>query len=374
MMRSKPYVRVDGMMRSGKTHSIARLFCEHCQEERSYNVVPKTSVYRVKGHEVEASFDVAVCDVCGLELDHEELSDIALETIQENFINQVGLNPEKIRAIRKIYKLGIRPFSKLIGIGAASVSRLESGSLPNSKQARIYLDLDNDSSRILAYFEANKGTLSARELKSTMLLLDSWRTIKEADGIEEEGDLNVQEDVPIEDEQVIEAIYRPNNYSELNGYKRFDFKKLVQMIVYFSRNGVNKTKLMKLLWYADFVHFKRQSISISGATYARLRYGPVPRDHEIVLSHLQRMQFIFIDQNVINDEGWLLETVKSNEDALSPNEFSDTEFSVLREVEDRFKDFGSRKISDYSHMEKAWIETPPENLIDYAYAIDLNDF
>lgn len=349
--------------------SVNHLFCENCQEDRSYNIVPKTGIYRVQGHNVEATFDVAQCSVCGAELDHEELFDRAMQVIQENFAKQVGLDADKMRGIRDQYKLGIRPFSKLIGLGTATVSRLESRGLPNNKQAQIYLDLDQNPHRIFAYFDANKGTLSPRELKSTELLLDSWKKSNEAEAIDEMEEFY---QTPIQSEQVIESIYQPNNYSEFNGYKKFELNKFVQMVLFFSRNGVNITKLMKLMWYSDFVHYKKQTVSISGATYARLQYGPVPQDHELVLSHLQRMGQIVIEEQ-INDEGWILKTVKSTH-SFRIEKFSEIEFAVIREIEEKFAGFGSRKISDYSHLEKGWIETPPNHLIDYAYAIDLNDF
>ncbi|MDQ7792045.1 MAG: type II toxin-antitoxin system antitoxin SocA domain-containing protein [Candidatus Desulforudaceae bacterium] len=50
------------------------------------------------------------------------------------------------------------------------------------------------------------------------------------------------------------------------------------MIKFFAVNDVRvlKVKLMKYLWYSDFLHFKRNTVSISGLSYVRAPFGPVP--------------------------------------------------------------------------------------------------
>ncbi|MBP1990578.1 Panacea domain-containing protein [Paenibacillus eucommiae] len=103
------------------------------------------------------------------------------------------------------------------------------------------------------------------------------------------------------DEEIIEAIYRPHDFTEMAGYSEFSLDKFLHMILYFTRRGVQKTKLMKLLWYSDFLYFKRQSVSISGATYCRRKFGPVPKDHDMTLAHLQHMNIIEVDETLYDD-------------------------------------------------------------------------
>ena len=78
--------------------------------------------------------------------------------------------------------------------------------------------------------------------------------------------------------------YPPDVFS---GYKRFELEKFFEAIKFFCfQERVFKTKLMKLLFYADFSHFKKYSVSITGARYARLPYGPVPDQFEKWLAAL----------------------------------------------------------------------------------------
>ncbi|MFD2370243.1 Panacea domain-containing protein [Brevibacillus sp. GCM10020057] len=39
---------------------------------------------------------------------------------------------------------------------------------------------------------------------------------------------------------------------------------------------------MKLLWYSDFLRYKRTRKPISGTPYWHLPYGPVPKKHDLI--------------------------------------------------------------------------------------------
>jgi len=218
----------------------------------------------------------------------------------------------------------------------------------------------NHPSLIWEYFEKNKRELSPRELKKTTKILEAWKA----------GENGIAHH---DDEEIIEAIHKPYQYTQHNGYVPFNLEKLVQMVLFFARSGVNKTKLMKLLFYSDFVRFKRDTVSISGAAYTRLSYGPVPKDHEIMMAHLTHMDVIEIEEKVLNDEGWILMTVKAKQE-FNPDVFTSEEMDVLKGVEEKFLNFGSRQISNYAHEERAWKETDPEQLINYTLATNLREF
>ncbi len=50
---------------------------------------------------------------------------------------------------------------------------------------------------------------------------------------------------------------------------------------------------------------------------------------------------------------------------------SDEENGVLERVYEKFKDYGSAEISEYSHKEKGYINTNTGEIISYAYAKDI---
>lgn len=336
-------------------------FCDECNMDRNTKEVQDTQEYTINGKRFPVKLTLLVCDVCGSEVSDEDYSAVQMKTIRETYARLFGMTAEEIRSVRAQYNgLGSRPFAKLLGIGSASLTRHETGDVPSERHLEIYRELKNDPSRIWHYFTENKDALTPRELKKTEAILTEWESGKS--GI-----------VAQDDEEIIEAIHKPFGSTEMSGYVPFNLEKFIHMVLYFTRTGVNKTKLMKLLWYADFTKFKRQSVSMSGAAYTRLPFGPVPKDHDMILAHLQHMDVIDIEETILNDEGWVMMSIKARQE-FNPELFNPDELAVLEEVESKFLEYGSRRISDYAHEELAWIETEPEKPISYKYAAELRGF
>ncbi|MDB5058166.1 MAG: hypothetical protein JWO59_1638, partial [Chloroflexi bacterium] len=161
------------------------------------------------------------------------------------------------------------------------------------------------------------------------------------------------------------------------GNRHFDFERLAHMIVFFAeRLRPSRTKLNKLLWYADFLAFKRQSVSLSGTPYLRFQYGPVPEQYERLVAEVVSEGLV---TEVADDA-----TAESQQVGQRPaahletcirfdaSMFSAEELAVLEAVRERFADLGAAQIRDISHEERAWRETPEKQVIPYALAADLS--
>ena len=57
-------------------------------------------------------------------------------------------------------------------------------------------------------------------------------------------------------------------------------EKLINAVLYFSQNTkfCGKTKLMKLLYFLDFMHFKQTGKSVTDLDYFAWEQGPVPKE------------------------------------------------------------------------------------------------
>jgi hypothetical protein len=140
------------------------------------------------------------------------------------------------------------------------------------------------------------------------------------------------------------------------------------MIGFFAsgKNGVYKTKLNKLLWYADFTHFRLHSVSISGATYVRLPFGPVPDQFQWRLS--SAIEDGLLDSREVKfPNGHTGEILVATEE-IDMSLFDSSETDVLLATQEYFKDMGSLEISNLSHKEKGYKETPEGEVISYEYA------
>lgn len=160
---------------------------------------------------------------------------------------------------------------------------------------------------------------------------------------------------------------RQTSPTVFQGMREFSPTALKEMIVFFASKsqGVLKTKLNKLLWYADFLHYRLFSTSISGASYIHLPYGPVPESYERHLSKLTLEKAITIRMKEFGDySGESVESVRDSQLQHLPQSAVD----VLNAVYKRFRDYSSTDISRVSHGELGYEETEPGERISYDYA------
>ena len=150
-----------------------------------------------------------------------------------------------------------------------------------------------------------------------------------------------------------------------NGFRPFSPQRLAAMVAYIAEKGkdVYKTKLNKLLFYADFTNYYLHGRSISGSHYVHLPYGPVPEDYE---SHLRAAA----ETGAIR-----LETAGTDAMVVRPGEaknegdsLSEEERKTIDWVLDSYGQLSTNAISDLSHREKAYKFTKQGEQIAYAYA------
>lgn len=340
-------------------------YCDECNCETLTREIVKDETTIVRGKDVTVPIKIRICTSCENEVFDEILANNAMKAINDKYLTlYYGLSTEVIRSTRLQFPgLGQRPYAKILGVGSASVLRHETGDLPSEKHLEIYRSIKENPEKIFDYYKLNYDKLSKREIKKVDQVLNEW---KEKKGGENPSYMQ-------DDEEIIEAIHKPWEGTVFSGYRSFDIDRFINMILFFSKSGVAKTKLMKLLWYADFLKFKRETVSLSGAVYTRMKFGPVPKDHDILLAHLQHMGLIKIEEEVINEQGWTKMTIRAEEE-FDHIIFKNSEMKILYEVRDALGDMGSREISEYSHNERGWKETKDEEPITYSFANDLNEF
>jgi uncharacterized phage-associated protein len=79
----------------------------------------------------------------------------------------------------------------------------------------------------------------------------------------------------------------------------FDEKKFSELLLYIAERGLDDpgfgaTKLNKILYFSDFLAYKRRGKPITGATYQKLRHGPAPRELLPVVQKMQKRDDAFL--------------------------------------------------------------------------------
>ncbi len=152
-------------------------------------------------------------------------------------------------------------------------------------------------------------------------------------------------------------------------------EKLINSIIYFLKNTKQpgKTKLFKLLYFADFMHFKETGKSITGMEYEAWDYGPVPDDlfHELKNPSSDLNESIVMLPNLSDKSFFEMKPKKKFDDKY----FTKRELRILEQVACIFKEAKAEDMTDISHLEgMPWektIETKGKgHKIDYLLALD----
>ncbi len=333
-----------------------RRFCEECGKEVETRVVTKQESYSVCGENIDVDAEVLICAECGEEFFCEELDGKTLNNAYDKYRRKHKLLfPKEIKDIREQYGLSQRGFAKLLNWGDKTIYRYENGSIQDKAHNSLLLFL-REPENMKTYITENE------------IILDDKQKKRLGETVEQ-----LIENKEYRQERRLLNMFFMTPPSEENGYRVFDFEKFSAMVLFFANKSERllKTKLLKLLNYSDMVFFKENGISISGAKYVHLPYGPVPQNFDLLFGTMSATHVAHIE--VVYEGGYENHEVIP-ECEVPQNVLSEKELEVLERVYNKFKNYGSVEISNYSHNEKGYTMTNQGEVIPYSYAkyIELN--
>jgi len=248
--------------------------------------------------------------------------------------------PDEIAGLRRHYGLSALKMSQILGFGVNQYRMYEDGDVPSISNARTLIAA-REKSVFLSFIEASKAEMSDSEYARIKRKADSAA-----------GDY-IPSDSP----------------TEFSGYRSLSLDKIASVVkLMISGMGATfVTKMNKLLFYADFIHYKNHGYGITGLTYRALRYGPVPDSWGSIYAMLPGVsmeEFVYSGGH----SGIRIEcTSGPDEIALSQQERE-----TVERVCNLFADMTAGEISDASHLEKAWINNhDTRSEISYQYAFEI---
>lgn len=329
-------------------------YCETCKREVETTIRTQKESYDVLGEAIEVDAKVLVCSECGEEFFCEELDSETLITAYNEYRKKHKLLlPEEIKRIREQYKLSQRAFAKLLNWGDKTICRYENGSIQDKAHNSLLLFLRKPEN-MKTYLQDNEVSIDEKQKNSLLEAVE-----------------RAENEAAYQFEKNFFKMFFVSEPSEENGFKAFDYEKTCAMVLFFAHRSTEllKTKLMKLLNYSDMIFYKENGVSISGLRYVHLPYGPVPENFDVLLGKMATDHIAHIE--VIYDNGYEKHQVIP-ECNISNRVLTDKESEVLERIYDKFKNFGSVDISNYSHNEKGYCETKQGEIISYAYAKDIH--
>ena len=266
--------------------------------------------------------------------------------------------PEEITKIREKYSFSASKMAAILGFGTNVYRNYEAGEIPSESNTNLII-LAKDPAFLKKLIEKN-NSFSVDEIQKMIKKLDQLlESDKPKDGCE-----NIMP---------IEYLTPQKDPSIFTGFRVPDLTRFAAMInVIASELKVYKTKLNKLLFYSDFIHFKKTGFSISGLSYAAIDMGPVPHFFNGIYAYLVEEKLITINEVQFDEDSYgdLFISNKNsyaNESLLNPEEIN-TIYQVIKE----FGKFKTQDLINHTHHQDAWINNfNGKGMIRYDYSYTL---
>jgi DNA-binding transcriptional regulator YiaG/uncharacterized phage-associated protein len=264
--------------------------------------------------------------------------------------------PEEIKNIREHYGLSASKMSDILGFGANTYRQYEAGEVPSGANAKI-IRMAEDPLKFLSLVEM------CEEIEDEFKRKLSVR-IKEM--IKEHGGW-IQ--IPLGGDPFADDI-KP---SAFNGYKKPDINKFSNVIKLVAEKiKPYKTGLNKILFYIDFLNYKRHGHSITGCEYSAIQMGPVPNWFESTYERLAEKNEFDLNYVSLPDGNYGVQFKARWDNRFDETLFSESE---IQTIEDVIKHLGKKRANELinlSHKEAAWIDNHEnKKLIEYHYAFKL---
>lgn len=299
----------------------------------------QTLTYRSQSFQIYAHY--YACVDAGETFTNEELDELNLLQLHNQYRehNHI-LFPEQIKSLRERYGLSQRTMSAILGFGVNQYRSYEEGEIPSLSNAKL-INLARDARNFRKLVLERKDEMRERDLAHLLRRIDQLLVAKDDTS-----------------QAVLHAIWDPLEIpNQFTGYRMPHLQKFAQMVLFFFGriNHLYTVRLNKLLFYADFGHFKKTGYSISGARYCAISMGPVPDEYRILNDLL--IQQGYLEQVYAERGDELFEAFHpSLNQRTDTSVFSSSELEVLNLTVRNFQYVKTSDLIERSHEELGWLD------------------
>ena len=329
-----------------------RKLCLICMTEHEVEIVEIIETEIFKNEEVTFRATYEYCSIGDELLETEEMIRANSLAMKDAYREKKGLLTSKeIIKIREKYDISQKDFSEILGWGRATITRYENHQVQDRSNDNVLRKINEDPKWFLEMLNLAKVRISdrafdkyyhqANELfkkKRNQYLVDS-----------------------------IQAIYVDYGDEIITGKARLNLAKVVEMINYLASrvDNLHKVKLAKMLWFADYLHYKRNNIAISGLVYSSLPMGAVPEgfDHIVLLDGV-KFDTLWYGENVAYK-------FRPNTE-IEIKELTKIEIETLDDIILQYGDLRTSEIVMEMHEEDAYKFVGDYCIIPYTFADSLS--
>ncbi|MBO7340900.1 MAG: DUF4065 domain-containing protein [Lachnospiraceae bacterium] len=336
-----------------KTLKTTLMLCPCCMEVHEVKTVRVKENATFKGQKISYDAVYQYCDKADELYANEQQMQENDISLKDAYRKAEGLlTSGDICNIREKYGITQSDMCILLGWGGKTITRYESHQVQDKAHDSILKKIDEDPEWFLELLQDSRESLS---LKVYQKYYEKVTELYEAG-----RDRYLR--------KAIEASYaRFSNDPQLHGNAPLSMDKVVDVIRYFASSKISslyKVKMMKLMWYADALSYKKRGHAITGLVYQVLPMGAVPVEHNSLIS----LKGVPCEEKNMGDN--IAYHFALNEKTDCPS-LSDEDKAILDAVIKKLGKLTTDQIVDFMHREKAYKETPERNAIRFEYAKEL---
>jgi len=154
------------------------------------------------------------------------------------------------------------------------------------------------------------------------------------------------------------------SFEEIESGESPNYEKYRQMILVFLRQGgkMPKTKLAKLLYFADFGWFYYHLQSMSGMQYRKIQYGPVTDAYFRIIDEMSDNGEIRIEQT---EDGAMLISQTRSGAKVDLSGISKEEEKLIKNIENKWRGKKTAEIVDFTHKQFPYLYAQDNEIVSY---------
>jgi transcriptional regulator with XRE-family HTH domain len=180
----------------------------------------------------------------------------------------------------------------------------------------------------------------------------------------------MSEDYKVEESMVKEDLIAYKKTELRISLPELQISKLMNVLLYIleccaGKPNIGETVLNKLLYFCDFNYYELYEEHLTGATYKKLPYGPVPQKMDVIINQMIEERQL---QRIRTEHHGLPQTRYLPLEKADLTRLSAAEKTVIDHVIQQMSDWSASRISEYSHKDMPWLATKDGDYISYNLA------
>lgn len=320
--------------------------CPSCMNEHEPQHVIVQEQNMFKGHMVEYTAQYTYCEHTDEMFADEQQISLNDISMKDAYREKMGLlTSRQIVDLREQYRISQSDLCLILGWGGKTITRYEGHQVQDRAHDMVLRKLASDPAWFLTLLAEKQEDISASSFASCR---DAGLRLYAA-----KRDAYLQG-------SIMSRYAEFQGNPEATGNKNLCLEVVADMVNYFANAATMRylftVKLMKLLWYADALSYKRRGHSISGLVYRALPMGAVPICYESIPS-LSAVRC----QQIETSNGVGCKFIPSDDSDF--RQLSADDMEILDVVIGRFAKATKNQIVNAMHEEEAYQETESRQVI-----------